>query len=262
MVSNVPNFRNWPRLCKNRSDAVRWLADLSLGEQKHYPLCMASMSLSVPRRLMTRLKSHHLASPPLLQGTNMNRSTHPLGPKRALSSPDVHRIRPYLDLNKMDRDLALFDLALDSKLRACDLVKLRVSNVMRDNEVLSRARIIQKKTGKPVRFEITGMTRRSLRHHIEKSGLEISSYIFPSRIKDQQHLSTRQYSNLLKTWVGSVGLDGTHSMRRTKASIIYSRTKNIRAVQILLGHTKLDNTIRYLGIDEEDALTLAESTEI
>ena len=189
-----------------------------------------------------------------------------LGPKRALTSQDVHRVRAYLELNNKVRDLALFDLAVDSKLRACDLVRLRVSDIVRNDEITSRARVIQKKTGRPVRFEIASNARKSLSNHIAKSDLKIGSYLFPSRVRANGHLSTRQYANLLKSWVSAIGLDetqyGTHSMRRTKASIIYSRTKNIRAVQILLGHTKLDNTVRYLGIDEEDALALAESTEI
>ena len=90
--------------------------------------------------------------------------------------------------------------------------------------------------------------------------------MFPSRINYLGHLSTRQYTRLVDEWVSTVGLDkreyGTHSMRRTRASMIYKATANLRAVQILLGHTNIENTVRYLGVDIDDALTLSERTEI
>jgi len=188
------------------------------------------------------------------------------GPKRALTPGQIHRIRAILSIENQTRDLALFDTALDPKLRGCDIVQLRVSDVSTDGVILERARVIQQKTGQPVRFEITADTRRSLATHIEASGLSEADPLFPSRIGYRPHLSAKQYARCFKSWVRKIGLDeslyGSHSMRRTKASIIYARTKNIRAVQILLGHTKLDNTIRYLGVDEEDALDLAERTLI
>ena len=188
------------------------------------------------------------------------------GPKRALTAGQIHRIRAVLSIEKHTRDLALFDIALDSKLRGCDVVQLRVSDVSTEGVIHDRARVIQQKTGQPVRFEITTDTRRSLAAHIAARGLVDSDPLFPSRLVSRPHLFAKQYARCFKSWVRKIGLDeslyGSHSMRRTKASIIYARTKNIRAVQILLGHTKLDNTIRYLGVDEEDALDLAERTLI
>jgi len=96
-------------------------------------------------------------------------------------------------------------------------------------------------------------------------GLMTSDFLFPSRIRTSPHISARQYSRIVDSWVNSIGLDsanyGTHTMRRTKASLIYRRTKNLRAVQLLLGHTKLESTVRYLGIEVDDALEIAEATE-
>ena len=89
--------------------------------------------------------------------------------------------------------------------------------------------------------------------------------MFPSRIHASPHISTRQYARIVASWIKSIGLDpaayGTHTMRRTKATLIYQQTKNIRAVQLLLGHTKLESTIRYLGIEVDDALEISEKTE-
>ncbi|MGQ2917149.1 tyrosine-type recombinase/integrase [Rhizobium oryzihabitans] len=93
-----------------------------------------------------------------------------------------------------------------------------------------------------------------------------AGYLFPSRRKMSHHLSTRQYARIVHRWVASIGLDanayGTHSMRRTKAVQIYKKTGNLRAVQILLGHTKLESTVRYLGVEVEDALRIAEQIEL
>lgn len=164
------------------------------------------------------------------------------------------------------QDLALFNLAIDSKLRACDLVSLRVSDVVQGGQVARRACVLQRKTGRPVQFEITRQTREVVFDWIRHAELKVGDFLFPSRFRRFPHLSTRQYARILKSWVAMIGLDpaayGTHSMRRTKASLIYRRTKNIRAVQLLLGHTKLESTVRYLGIEVDDALELAEQTEI
>jgi site-specific recombinase XerC len=164
------------------------------------------------------------------------------------------------------RDLALFNLAVDSKLRGCDLVGIRVINVFAAGQVKERASIVQSKTGKPVRFEITETTRLSLERWIsdpEMTGLE---FLWPSRLHGSPHLSTRQYARIVRGWVTSLGLEpnayGTHSMRRTKVAQIYKKTGNLRAVQLLLGHTKMDSTVRYLGVDLEDALTLSEGTDL
>lgn len=164
------------------------------------------------------------------------------------------------------RDLALFNLAIDSKLRASDLVHLRVGDVAHGGHLLKRAMILQRKTGRPVQFEISEGARESVAAWILHAGLRTPDYLFPSRIGHSPHLSTRQYSRLLKSWLGEIGLDpetyGTHWLRRTKPTMIYRRTKNLRAVQLLLGHTKLESTVRYLGIEVGDALEIAEQTEL
>ena len=188
-----------------------------------------------------------------------------VGQKKALKLKEIWAIRIRLQMTQHHRELALFNLAIDSKLRGCDLVKLRVFDVAQAGRVSSRATVIQQKTQQPVQFEITEETRNSTATWIKISNLRSGDYLFPSRIAGSGHISTRQYSRIVKHWVQSIGLDpaayGTHSMRRTKASLIYKRTKNLRAVQLLLGHTKMESTIRYLGVEVDDALELAEQTE-
>lgn len=189
-----------------------------------------------------------------------------VGQKIPLKQEQVWSIRIWLEMEKKVRDLAMFNLAIDSKLRGCDLVKLKVSDVYRGSEVLTRSHIIQQKTSQPVVFEITSRTRSSLTDWISSKQLTSFDYLFPSRKKPNAHLSTRQYARLVKAWVKRLGLDctayGTHSMRRTKATIIYRQTKNLRAVQLLLGHTSLESTVRYLGVEVDDALELAEHIEV
>lgn len=125
---------------------------------------------------------------------------------------------------------------------------------------------MQQKTQRPVQFEITEQTRVALEAWIHQAHLNSEDCLFPSRLHASLHLSTRQYARIVKAWVKAIGLDpamyGTHTMRRTKASQIYRRTKNLRAVQLLLGHTKLESTVRYLGIEVDDALEMAEQTEV
>ena len=125
---------------------------------------------------------------------------------------------------------------------------------------------MQQRTGSPVQFEITEQTRDSISNWINHAELMSDDYLFRSRNRVSSHLSTRQYARRADNWVRSIGLDpteyGMHSMRRTKASLIYRRTKNLRAVQILLGHTKMESTVRYLGIEVDDALEMAEQTEV
>jgi integrase len=189
-----------------------------------------------------------------------------VGQKLPLKLQEIWAVRMRLQIHDRHRDLALFNLAVDSKLRACDLLKLRVSDVSNGGRIGSRAMIIQQKTRRPVQFEITSRTRESISEWIQRADLGSTSYLFPSRINGALHLSTRQYARIVETWVAEIGLDstayGTHSLRRTKASLIYRRTKNLRAVQLLLGHAKLDSTVRYLGIEIDDALELAEQTEV
>ena len=188
------------------------------------------------------------------------------GQKRPLKLQEIWAIRVRLQLMDRTRELALFNLAIDSKLRACDLMALRVADIAQGNRIQPRARIIQRKTGRPVQFEITEQTRRSLEQWIDQAGLHPPDFLFPSRINRSDHLSRRQYARIVNRWVTEIGLDpalyGTHSLRRTKASLIYRKTKNLRAVQLLLGHTNLESTVRYLGIEEDDALELAEQIEV
>ena len=189
-----------------------------------------------------------------------------IGQKSPLSLQDIWSIRMKLQNEGRLRDLALFNLGLDSKLRACDLLNLRVADVSNGETVNNRATVLQQKTGRPVRFEITRKSRKATTDWIEHAGLVGSDYLFPSRIRKSQHLSTRQYSRMLSSWVAAIGLDptsyGTHSMRRTKATLLYRRTKNLRAIQLLLGHSKLDSTVRYLGIEIDDALEMSEQMDV
>jgi integrase len=188
------------------------------------------------------------------------------GTKRALKPVQVWGIRIRLQVQQHLRDLALFDLALDSKLRGCDLITLKVSDVTSGNRVRSRAIILQRKTGRPVQFEITEQTRRSIAAWVDEKELSGDAWLFPSRRKRGAHLSTRQYARLVNRWVGLLGLDpaayGTHSMRRTKVSLLYKKTGNLRACQLLLGHTKLESTVRYLGVEVDDALELSEALDL
>jgi integrase len=188
-----------------------------------------------------------------------------LGQKPPLKPKEIWSLRIRLQLADKARDLALFNLAIDSKLRGCDLVSLRVRDVYQGNVVSNRAIVMQGKTNRPVQFEITETTRASVAAWVARCDLRSSSYLFPGR-GEEQHLSVRQYSRIVKGWASCIGLDqnryGTHSLRRTKATLIYKRTKNIRAIQLLLGHTKLESTVRYLGIEVDDALEISEQTEI
>ncbi|MEX0343304.1 MAG: tyrosine-type recombinase/integrase [Rhizobiaceae bacterium] len=189
-----------------------------------------------------------------------------VGVKKPLKQRQIWAIRFFLDREGRLRDRALFDLAIDSKLRGCDLVKLKIGTLVTGQEVRTRAMVIQKKTSRPVQFEITADVRASLLAWLERRGGTVEDFAFPSRMNPTNHLSTRQYARLVDEWVTAIGLRredyGTHSLRRTKAAMIYKATGNLRAIQILLGHTKIENTVRYLGVDIEDALELAEHTEI
>ena len=150
-----------------------------------------------------------------------NKDKH-VGQKLPLKPKEIWAVRYRLQLEHRTRDLALFSLGIDSKLRGCDLVA--------------------------------------------QAGLRSDDFLFPSRIAASPHLTTRQYDRILKSWVTAVGLDahsyGTHSMRRTKATLIYRRTPNLRAAQLLLGHTKIESTVRYLGVEVDDALEIAEQTDV
>lgn len=189
-----------------------------------------------------------------------------IGQKAPLKLKEIWGIRIRLQLACRTRDLALFNLAIDSKLRGCDLVSLRVGDIAQGSCVLTRAIVMQRKTLRPVQFEITDQTRSSVTDWIRQARLSSTHYLFLSRIARSPHLSTRQYARIVKSWVASIGLNvaayGTHTMRRSKATLIYRSTKNLRAVQLLLGHSKLESTVRYLSIEVDNALEIAEQTEV
>jgi integrase len=178
----------------------------------------------------------------------------------------VWGIRTKLQIERRTRDLALFNLAIDSKLRGCDVVALKVDDIAPHGYAVDRATVRQKKTGHPVRFEITEQTRQAVDEYITTSGKKPGEFLFGRQRRSGQCMSTRQYARLVADWIESVGLDpssfGTHSLRRTKATLIYRRTGNLRAVQLLLGHTKIESTVRYLGIEVDDALAIAEQVDV
>jgi integrase len=189
-----------------------------------------------------------------------------VGQKAPFKLKDIWALRVHLQMKRRVRELALFNLGIDSKLRGCDLVALRVRDVCHGEQVAARAVVMQHKTQRPVQFEITQATREAVQKWIKQAGLKPEDFLFPSRLHASPHLGTRQYARIVQGWVENLGLDpadyGTHSMRRTKATLIYRRTKNLRAVQLLLGHSKIESTVRYLGIEVDDALEIAEQTEI
>ena len=171
-----------------------------------------------------------------------------------------------LQIEGRARDLAMFNLAIDSKLRGCDVVAIRVEDVAAGGYTADRATVRQKKTGRPVRFELSEQTRQAVDDYLKASGKRPGDFLFTGRCGPDRSMTTRQYARLVSEWIGSVGLDprlfGTHSLRRTKATLIYRRTGNLRAVQLLLGHTKIESTVRYLGIEVDDALATAEQVDV
>ena len=189
-----------------------------------------------------------------------------IGAKLPLPPMHVWAIRVRLQIERRIRDLALFDIALDSKLRGCDVVSLRLGDIIASGALRRRATIIQQKTGRPVQFEITEQTRGSLAHWLRVRHWDPNGRLFPSRMIPGAHLGTRQYIRLVKRWIALAGLEpaayGTHSLRRTRVSLLYRKTGNLRACQLLLGHTKLESTARYLGVELDDALALSEALEI
>ncbi|HIF9480428.1 TPA: tyrosine-type recombinase/integrase [Photobacterium damselae] len=187
------------------------------------------------------------------------------GVKKPFRLEEIWRIRTRLEIENSLMQLALLNLAIDSKLRASDLLSLWVCDVSSQGRIFSRAKHTQRKTDIEVQFEITTRTQQSLMKWILISALDASDFLFPSQRREQQPISYSYYRSLVRKWASDLGLDshlyGTHSMRRTKATLVYAKTKNIRVVQLLLGHTKVDNTIRYLGVELEDALLLSEDTD-
>jgi integrase len=188
-----------------------------------------------------------------------------VGPKPPLQPKHVWAIRTRLQMQRKVRDLALFNLAIDSKLRGCDVVSLNVEDIAPHGYAIERATVRQKTTGRPVRFEITEQSRQSVDQYLRLSKRQPGSFPFGGRRKEKS-LTTRQYGRLVSNWTAMIGLDAslysTHSLRRTKATLIYRKTGNLRAVQLLLGHSKVESTVRYLGIEVDDALTIAEQVDI
>ena len=189
-----------------------------------------------------------------------------IGQKPPLQPKHVWAIRSRLQLAGRVRDLALFNLAIDSKLRGCDVVCLRAEDVAPHGYAMDRATVRQKKTGRTVKFEITEQTRQAIDDYLKATRKVPGDFLFTGRRGQDRCLTTRQYARLLSEWITGIGLDaslfGTHSIRRTKATLIYRRTGNLRAVQILLGHSKVESTVRYLGVEVDDALTIAEQADV
>ena len=188
------------------------------------------------------------------------------GAKPPLRPKHVWSIRTKLQIEGRARDLAMFNLAIDSKLRGCDVVAIRVEDVAAGGYAADRATVRQRKTGRPVRFELSEQTRQAVDDYLKATGKRPGEFLFTGRRGPDRNMTTRQYARLVSEWIGSVGLDprlfGTHSLRRTKATLIYRRTGNLRAVQLLLGHTKIESTVRYLGIEVDDALAIAEQVDV
>jgi integrase len=188
------------------------------------------------------------------------------GAKPPLRPKHVWSIRTKLQIEGRARDLAMFNLAIDSKLRGCDVVAIRVEDVAAGGYTADRATVRQKKTGRPVRFELSDQTRQAIDDYLKATGKRPGEFLFTGHRGTNRYMTTRQYARLVSEWIGSVGLDprlfGTHSLRCTKATLIYRRTGNLRAVQLLLGHTKIESTVRYLGIEVDDALAIAEQVDV
>jgi integrase len=163
-----------------------------------------------------------------------------IGAKPPLRPKHVWSIRTRLQVEGQLRDLAMFNLVIDSKLRGCDIVALKVEDVAPNGYAVERATVRQSKTGQPVRFEVTEQTREAIDAYVRTTGRKPGEFLFPSRRYRHRSVTTRQHARLVSEWIAGIGLDanrfGTHSLRRTKASVIYRRTGNLRAVQLLLGH--------------------------
>jgi integrase len=188
------------------------------------------------------------------------------GAKPPLRPKHVWAIRTKLQIEDRTRDLAMFNLAIDSKLRGCDVVAIRVEDVAAGGYTAVRATVRQKKTGWPVRFELSEQTRQAIDNYLTAANKRPGEFLFTGRRGPETTITTRQYARLVSEWIASVGLEpklfGTHSLRRTKPTLIYRRTGNLRAVQLLLGHTKIESTVRYLGIEVDDALAIAEQVDV
>jgi integrase len=213
----------------------------------------------------TTMENQEGSVPPAPKRTAWNKGKL-IGAKPPLSPRHVWSIRTKLQIEGRIRELALFNLAIDSKLRGCDVVALRVEDIAPNGYAVARATVRQKKTGRPVRFELTEQTRQAIDAYLKAADKKPGEFLFTNRRRPKEGMTTRQYARLVSEWIAGIGLDpkvfGTHSLRRTKATLIYRRTGNLRAVQLLLGHTKIESTVRYLGIEVDDALAIAEQVDV
>lgn len=192
------------------------------------------------------MEDHQDLIPPTTKRSPWNKGKL-IGTKPPLWPKHVWSIRTKLQVEGRVRELALFNLAVDSKLRGCGVVGLRVGDIAPNGHAVARATVRQKKTGRPVRFELTEHTRQAVDAYLKAAGKRPGEYLFTSRRRPGESMRTRQYARLVSEWVAGIGLDphvfATHSLRRTKATLIYRRTGNLRAVQLLLGHTKVESTV-------------------
>jgi integrase len=211
------------------------------------------------------MQVHEDSSPPAPISTPWNKGKL-IGAKPPLWPKHVWSIRTKLQIEGRILELALFNLAIDSKLRGCDVVTLKVEDVAPNGYAVARATVRQKKTRRPVRFELTDHTREAVDAYLKMARKKPGEFLFTSPRRPGEGMTTRQYARFVSDWIAGIGLDphvfGTHSLRRTKATLIYRRTGNLRAVQLLLGHTKIESTVRYLGVEVDDALAIAEEVEI
>jgi integrase len=189
-----------------------------------------------------------------------------LGAKPPLLLKHVWSIRSKLRVDGRIRDLAMFNLAIDSKLRGCDVVSIKVEDIAPHGTAVARASVRQRKTGHTVRFELTEQTPEALDDYLRAFGRKPGAFLFPSRCHKDRCITTRQYARLVSGWIASSGLDPSFFARirsvGQRATLIYRRTGNLRAVQFLLGHTKIESTVRYLGIEVDDALAIAEQVDV
>jgi integrase len=188
------------------------------------------------------------------------------GAMKPFTPREIHTLESLLFNQERWRDLALLRLAVDSMVRASDLVRIYLDEVTdHRGDVVARAEVLMKKTGAPVKLSITRDTQEALKRWIAQRPSFSGEWLFPGR-EPGSHLSVVQYRKIVKGWVGMLGLDAklysTHSLRRTKAAELYRQTHNLKAVSILLGHSDTNVTSRYLGIEAEDALALAERVRI
>src|SRR6202045_3736850 len=211
------------------------------------------------------MQDHESDSPVPPQRTAWNKGNC-IGAKPPLPPKHVWSVRTKLQLDGRTRDLAMFNVAIDSKLRGSDVVALKIEDIAPNGYAIDRATVRQKKTGQPVKFELTEQTRQAVDDYLRGTSRKPAEFLFSGRGDAGRCITTRQYARLVSKWIAGIGLDanrfGTHSLRRTKATLIYRRTGNLRAVQLLLGHTRIESTVRYLGIDVDDALAIAEQVDV